>query len=231
MDAWIQTFWRGEMGAGVAGPETTLQAMLLAFCLGHIVGWVYMWSHRGLSYSRVFVASLVIIPVIVSLLMLLMAGNLFVAFGLLAVFAVVRFRNVLKDTRDTIFVLWAIAMGMGAGTLRFSTVLIGCLFIAMSLLYLAYVGFGSRRHFDTILSLRWLGGGDIATLNALLARHCLRCELASERGRTDPASPGTDLSYRLLLRDPGGSGALMQELRALGAAEASIYRREDESEL
>ena len=35
--------------------------------------------------------------------MMLLAGNLLVAIGLLSVFAMIRFRNVLKDTRDTTF--------------------------------------------------------------------------------------------------------------------------------
>ena len=65
------------------------------------IGFVYMWTHEALSYSRTFVGALGVMPLIVAMLMLAMAGNIFVAFGLLGVFGVVRFRNVLKDTRDT----------------------------------------------------------------------------------------------------------------------------------
>ena len=74
MNNWMEMLWRGDAGAGMPQPETVLLAMLLSFCLGHIVAWIYMWTHTGLSYSRVFTSSLVGIPVIVSLLMLLMAG-------------------------------------------------------------------------------------------------------------------------------------------------------------
>jgi hypothetical protein len=231
MHEWFDMLLRGDLGSGMTAPETALQAMLLSFCLGHVAAWVYMWTHSGLSYSRGFVASLVVIPVIVSLLMLLMAGNILIAFGLLAVFAVVRFRNVLKDTRDTIFVLWTMSMGMGAGTLRFSTVLIGCAFVGLAMLYLAYVGFGSRRHYDTLLSLRWIGGGDTNALDALLSRHCLRAELASQRSRGDTGSGGLELSYRLLLRDPASGARLISELQELGAADPSMYKRDDEAEL
>ena len=57
-------------------------------------------------------------------MMMLMTGGLIVAFGLLAVFAVVRFRNVLKDTRDTSYILWAILQGLAVGTFKFSTAVI-----------------------------------------------------------------------------------------------------------
>ena len=77
-----------------------------------------MATHVGLSYSQMFVASLVVVPTLVALTMALMSGDIVIAFGLLAVFAIVRFRNVLKDTRDTTFVMWAILEGMAAGTMR-----------------------------------------------------------------------------------------------------------------
>ena len=71
------------------------------------------------------VGALGAMPLIVAMLMLAMAGNIFVAFGLLGVFGVVRFRNVLKDTRDTIFILWAVMEGVAVGTTRFSTAAMG----------------------------------------------------------------------------------------------------------
>ena len=101
-----------DFSTTLAGPQTALLAMLVCFCIGHIVAWVYMWTHDGLSYSKMFTMSLLAMPVIVALVMILMAGNIIIAVGLLAVFTVVRFRNVLKDTRDTTFVLWAIAEGV-----------------------------------------------------------------------------------------------------------------------
>ena len=125
MNRWLQVFFESDYGSSVATPETTLFLVLLAFVIGQFIGWIYMLTHTGLSYSRSFVSSLVVLPVIVALMMVIMAGSIVIAFGLLAVFAVVRFRNVLKDTRDTSFILWAILEGLGVGTLRFSTTLIG----------------------------------------------------------------------------------------------------------
>lgn len=229
MTNWIEMLWRGDAGAGMPQPETVLLAMLLAFCLGHIVAWIYMWTHTGLSYSRVFTSSLVGIPVIVSLLMLLMAGNIYIAFGLLAVFAVVRFRNVLKDTRDTTFILWVMVLGMAVGTTRFSTALLGCVFVSAIFIYLRFVSFGSRHRYDVILSLHWTGTGDAAgILRPLLRRHSSRTELASQRSGRES---GLEMSYRLLLRDPSRSGDVLSEVQATeGVADASLYMREDESE-
>lgn len=231
MDGWRDILFHGDIGATTMSWETVLLVVLLAFCVGHLIGWVYMWSHIGLSYSRMFVASLVVIPVIVSLVMTLMSGNIIIAFGLLAVFAVVRFRNVLKDTRDTTFILWGIVMGLGIGTLRFSTTLIGCFVVGMVFLYLRLSGFGSRHRYDVILSLHWTGAGRATeAVKQVLRRHSVRASLASERSAPDA---GMDLSYRLLLRDPARSRELVEELETTeGIAYVSLSQREeDESEI
>ena len=134
MNNWVDMLFRGDYAAAPGGPEMTLFIVLLAFVIGQFIGWIYMWTHRGLSYSQTFVASLVTIPVIVSMMMKLMEGSIAFAFGLLAVFAVVRFRNVLKDTRDTTFILWSIMEGLGVGTMRYSTSLVGALGVELVLL-------------------------------------------------------------------------------------------------
>ena len=68
-----------------------LMGLLLAFVCGHAIAWVYMFTHTGLSYSKSFVNSLVVIPTIVSMVMLVLSNNLVTAFGLMAIFAIVRF--------------------------------------------------------------------------------------------------------------------------------------------
>ena len=74
-----------------------LLGLLLAFLTGHVIAWVYILTHSGLSYSRSFVNSLIVMPVIVAMVMMVLSNNLVTAFGLMAVFAIVRFRNILRD--------------------------------------------------------------------------------------------------------------------------------------
>src|SRR5262249_27096815 len=131
MNEWFDFLTHGDTGYTTVGADTALLVLLLAFCIGHVIGWVYMTTHIGLSYSQMYVASLAVIPAIVALVMALMAGDIIIAVGLLAVVGVVRFRNVLKDTRDTTFILWAIVEGMAVGTLRYSTALVGAVGISL----------------------------------------------------------------------------------------------------
>ena len=231
VDDWTCLLFHGDFGCGIGGPETVAFVILLAFVIGQSIAWVYIWTHNGLSYSRTFASSLVIIPVLVAIMLFLMAGSMVVAFGLLAVFAVVRFRNVLKDTRDTTFILWAITEGLGIGTLRFSTSLIAAIGIAAVMFYLRFTDFGSRHRFDAVLTLRMAGDSpcNMDAISNILRRHSLRVLLTNERRRTDA---GVDLSYRLLLRNPKRDSELKLELdQTQGLEQVSLFLREDESEI
>lgn len=230
MNEFLDMLLSGDAGGMAGGPESVLLVLMLAFCIGHVIAWVYVWTHTGMSYSQMYTASLLAIPVLVSLLMLLMSQNIAMAFGLFAVFAIVRFRNVLKDTRDTTFILWAITEGVAIGTQRHSTALIGCVFLTIVFFYMRFVSFGGRHRFDVILSLQWTDGPDnISRLKRLLQRHAVRAQLASQR---DLDENNLDLSYRLQMRDPSRSRELLAELRETqGIARVAIYHREDESEV
>jgi hypothetical protein len=231
MNQWLEVFLQGDYGASVTSPADTVFALLLAFVLGQSMGWIYMWTHQSLSYSQSFVASLVVIPVIVALMMLLMASSLLIAFGLLAVFAVVRFRNVLKDTRDTTYILWAIVEGMAIGTQRYTTGVLGVVCVGVVLLYLRLSSFGARHRYDAILSLEVLGNAESGRerLREVLRRHAIRSRLTNERSLGGAA---VALSYRVQLRDPSRGQELQEELAATSDFDqVSLYVHEDESEV
>jgi hypothetical protein len=67
-------------------------------------------------------------------------------------------------------------------------------------------------------------------LDRLLRRHSLRVQCASQRSHE--GYEGTDLSYRLLLRDTNRVEEMIRELRELnGVSRVTTLRAEDESEL
>lgn len=210
---------------------TLLLALLLAFLCGQIIAWVYMFTHTGLSYSRSFVNSLIIIPITVSLVMMVLDNNIVTAFSLLAVFAIVRFRNILRDTLDTVYILSLIVIGLATGTQKFTTAITGVSVMSIAFIYLWFTSFGSRQRFDLILNLEWTRPvTSLPDLEALLERHSLKKVLASQR--THDNKDGAFLSYRILLRDPNQSALLVTEIRALnGVSNVSSMKAEDESEV
>ena len=58
-----ESFITGNSPSLHGGLETALLVLLLSFALGHVIAWVYVWTHTGLSSAQSFTASLVIMPV------------------------------------------------------------------------------------------------------------------------------------------------------------------------
>jgi len=224
-------FIHGDFAAVPTNVPMMLLSMLLAFLCGHLIAWSYLRTHSGLSYSRTFVQSLIVIPLIVAIVMMVLSYNLVTAFGMMAVFAIVRFRNILRDTLDTTYVLAVIVAGMACGTQKFFTAVVGTLLIVGIMLYLWYTGFGTRHRYDVIVNLHWERAlSDLADLQGLLHRHSRRAQCASQR--SSETAEGADLSYRILLRDPNRLDELLGELRRLeGVTHLTSLHAQDESEL
>lgn len=225
---WIQ---RGDFGTAPDDIRGMLLGLAVAFVCGHVVAWTYMACHNGLSYSRAFVNALLVLCMIVALVMIVMANNALVAFGLMAVFAIVRFRNILRDTLDTTYILASITVGMAAGTRKFGTAAVGTGLFAAVMIYLYWTQFGARHRHDLILNLHWgRPVGELGDLGRLLERHARHAMLASQRA--SQGQEGADLSYRLLLRDAGRADDLLTEMKAFpGVSRVTSMRAADESEV
>jgi len=224
-------FTQGDYGTAPLNWPALILGLLIALGAGQIVAWVYMATHSGLSYSRSFVNSLIVMPTLVALVMTVLSNNLITAFGMMAVFAIVRFRNILRDTLDTTYILTALVIGMAAGTQKYATAIIGCALVSMAMLYLWYTSFGSRHRYDIIVNLHWARSlKELEDLSRILARHSWKTHLASQRSHE--GYEGTDLSYRLLLRDSNRVEDLLTELRQVtGVSRVTSMMAEDESEL
>ena len=227
----VDSFLQGDYGWAPLNVRALMLGMLLALSAGQIIAWIYMITHSGLSYSRSFVNALILMPGIVSLVTGVLSNNLVTAFGMMAVFAIVRFRNILRDTLDTTYILSVLVIGMAAGTQKYASAIIGCVSISLVMLYLWFTAFGSRHRYDIIVNLHWSRSlKELEELRRLLTRHSWKAQLASQRSHE--GYEGTDLSYRLLLRDSNRVEDLLTELRQItGVSRVTSMVAEDESEL
>lgn len=227
----MNEFFGSDYTLSPVNVPAVILGLVLAFVGGQTIAWVYMFTHSGLSYSRSFVGSLLVIPVVVALVMMVLSNNLVTAFGLMAVFAIVRFRNILRDTLDTSYVLSVIVIGMACGTMRFATAVLGCVLITLVMLYIWFSSFGTRHRYDVIINLHWARPiAELVELRALFNRHSLKTHCASQR--THDTYEGVDFSYRLLLRDPERMDDLLSELRSLqGVSRVTGLKADEQSEI
>jgi len=208
--------------------QGTILALLLAFVLGQLIGWAYIWSHSGLSYSKSFTQSLVLMTVVVSLVMFVIGNSIITAFGLLGALALIRFRNVLKDTRDTVFVFISLVVGMAVGAQRFMTAIIGTVMLLLVVSYLSITSFGSLGRYDGYLTCRLsrrptdTGGSEThAEMARLVRRFCRAVKLVSTRQIA--VDDQAEFVYQIGLRDRDRGPELLTQLRGVdGIEHASI---------
>lgn len=110
--------------------------VIFAFILSCFVALVYQFTHRGYSYSKNFVTSLILISMVVTLIMMVIGNSLARAFALLGSFSIIRFRTAVKDTKDIAFVFLALVLGMASGTNNYIIGIIGVVIILFVVLLL-----------------------------------------------------------------------------------------------
>lgn len=221
------TRFLGEAGARLdAGFETLLVSLALSFVLGQLVAWVYVRTHSGLSYSRNFTQSLVLLAMVATLVVFVIGGSLFTAFGLLGALAIIRFRNVLKDTRDTAFVFLALVLGMAVGAQRHAVALAGVPLVLAVMVLMRITAFGARASHDAHLtcSLRH-GVTDRDGFALVLARFCRRSRAVSIRS----AGESSEVVYSVALRDRRRQGELVEALRSVGGVSEVVLLPPEEA--
>ena len=160
-----------------------LTALVAAFVFGQVLAWTYERTYKGLSYSRGFSHTLVLVCISSAILVLSMQFSLLAGLGLFGILSMIRFRTDLKTPRDLVFVMGAACVGVASGVGAMLEAALGAGVFSLVALYLYTGPFGSRTRFDGVLRFRLpIGHSDDPALSRLLQRHCRR------RGRIDICS-------------------------------------------
>jgi hypothetical protein len=85
--------------------------------LGLAVAWIHARARvrSGRPADSALAGTLVLLTVLLCLTALVVGDNVARAFSIVGALSIVRFRTVVEDTRDTAFVVFAVAIGLAAG--------------------------------------------------------------------------------------------------------------------
>lgn len=136
MDFLNQFFSTSDVGSGTV-IYMTLLAMLTATALSLVITKVYQLTFTGARYSQAFVHTIIMMSVIVSVVMNVISGNAGVAFGLFAVFSLIRFRSAVTDAKDIAYIFFGLCVGMTSGLFHFDLAIVLTLFASL-IFYLLY---------------------------------------------------------------------------------------------
>ena len=109
-------------------------AMVLSFCVGLFIYFIYKKTYSGVMYSASFGVTLIALSMISTLVILAVTSNVVLSLGMVGALSIVRFRTAIKEPLDIAFLFWAIAAGivLAAGMIPlavFGSVLIGLILL------------------------------------------------------------------------------------------------------
>lgn len=130
---------------------TLIFSIILASLVSLFVAWVYRFTHRGLVYDKSFLITLLLMGPIIAVIITVIGNNIALSIGLVGSLSIIRFRTVIKDSRDLIYLLWGIAIGLGFGTNNWLAIVSSSLVIATVILLVYFFRYGSQNEKNFIL--------------------------------------------------------------------------------
>jgi hypothetical protein len=220
---WLQECFRADAPVDFR----TLLASLSAACvLGCLVAVVYALTHRGeQAPAQGFIPTLVLLTVMIALVTQVIGNNQARAFSLVGTLAIIRFRTVVEDTRDTAFVIFAVVIGMAVGAGGILMALAG---VAVG----AVTAFLVRPRRPALLAPDegWLlnlrlgiGSEQQAAAEAVLRKAVDECRTVA--AATARQGAALEVTYQLRLRLGVEPAALVAELNLVAGVQGAELRR------
>ena len=122
-----------ENVTAVSLPDMAL-ALVLSFCLGLFIYFVYKKTYSGVMFSRTFGGSLVAMTMITTMVILAVTSNVVLSLGMVGALSIVRFRTAIKEPMDIAFLFWAIAGGIVLAAGMIPLAIVGSVIIGLILI-------------------------------------------------------------------------------------------------
>jgi hypothetical protein len=228
--------WDLEQALSVSGgaPPTlklALFSLIGALMLGQVIAAAYVWSYRGMSYTRSHVHAIMIGAVIACMLMQAANNNLVAGIGIAGSLSFLRLRISLRDPKDLVFIFAGVGVGVACGVHAFTVAVAGKIVFSGAAILLALFEVGQRHLFEGLL--RFYGPADSSTekaINDVLKKYARRFALMTLREIKQ--GDAMEYAYHLRLNRSDERIALVRDLEAVqGVDGVTLYYQDAAQEL
>jgi uncharacterized membrane protein len=154
--------------------------LVAAVVLGLGVAGVYRVTRPKAYVTPSFPITLVLLSVLIAMVTQVIGTNVALAFSLVGALSIVRFRTVVRDTEDTAFVIFAVAIGMAVGAQNLVVALAGLVIVGLTVILMKPRRGARPDESQYQVTVRVGVGHDVETLLApALDAHLLRRQLVS----------------------------------------------------
>lgn len=191
-----------------------IYSVLLAFLLSTLIAITYEKTFCGMSYSRSFIHTIILSSIVSATIMQAIGDNFARGLGMMGAFAIVRFRTVFKDSRDTIFLFASLASGLACGVFGYKMAIVGTFIFCMLAFVLRYTTFGTARYFDGMLRFNIdAASTEHNLLEQVLKEHCKKFALITLKEIAQ--GERIDYAYHVKLRSSEKSSEFILRLKSI----------------
>jgi uncharacterized membrane protein YhiD involved in acid resistance len=154
---------------------------------------------------------------------MIIGNNLARAFALVGALSIIRFRTVVKDTKDTAYIFWSLASGMATGTGSYFLAIMGNLILTLIAFTLYKTNFGSIVKSEFILQFRIKTGNNQTSQDyiKILSKHTKSHTLLSSESSADNNS--IKVTVDIVMKESENQNNLLSEISKIsGLSEAVI---------
>lgn len=189
--------------------QNGLLCTVVSVVLGVLIAVIYM--QQG-NYSKNFVVTLAMMPVLVQVVIMLVNGNVGTSVAVLGTFGLVRFRSVPGTSREIANIFFAMAVGLanGMGYLTFSVAMV--VVIGGMFLLLGKTSFGERKYNEKDLRITIAEDLDYTDIfEDIFAEYTSKSSL--EQVKTTNLGSMYELKYHITLKDAKKEKEMIDQLR------------------
>jgi uncharacterized membrane protein YhiD involved in acid resistance len=186
-------------------------SITFSFLLQLVIAWVWKKTHSQLSYSRSFIPTLVIMGILATVILMVIRNNIVGAIALLGALSLIRFRTIVKETRDTAFLFFALVIGVAVGMAHYAVALIATVMISGIVFLLERLQISSLSTVGNFMLIFHAPHDfNMETLRTLLEEHTKTFSLLQARTLDNST---TQYSYSILLRNSEHVGRLLSLIK------------------
>ena len=95
--------------------EQIIFIIFAVFLLSLVILFVYKRTYQTTVYNKSLAVSIPVIAMIIAVIIISVSSNIILSLGMVGALSIVRFRTAIKNPFDTVFVFWAVGLGVTAG--------------------------------------------------------------------------------------------------------------------
>ena len=211
----------------INGNLTLISSSICIICsiiLGLIISLVYMKTSR---YSKNYIITLAILPILVSTVMIMVNGNLGTGIAIAGAFSLVRFRSMPGNSKEIMSVFFAMTIGIsiGAGYVFFATLI--TITVALMIILFYFINFGEDKNKYKVLDIVVPETLDYDNIfDEVFNKYANKCELL--RIKTTNLGSLYELRYNVTLKEGCKEKEFIDSIRVRnGNLKVSMHKQEE----